>query len=59
MSSEFILHEQTFIIFLNQARAGILPARAWFLKIDIVRTSVCVRVCVCPPPGLLKTIHMK
>ena len=41
-------------ILLNQARA-------WFLKIDIMRTSVCVcvHVCVCPPPGLLKTIHVK
>ena len=34
--------------FLNQARA-------WFLKI----TSVQMYVCVCPPPGLLKTIHVK
>ena len=42
--------------FLNQARR---PARAWFLKIDPVRTSVCVFVCVfvcvCPPPRLLIT----
>ena len=28
---------------------------AWFLKIDPVRTSVCVFVCVCPPPRLLIT----
>ena len=36
--------------FLNQARAGQRLAHAWFLKIDIVRTSVCmcVSVCVCP-----------
>ena len=36
-------------------------AHAWFLKIDMVQTSVCVCVCVCvcPPPGLLKTIHVK
>ena len=33
--------------FLNQARAGRRPARAWFLKIDPVRTSVCVCVYVC------------
>ena len=33
--------------FLNQARAGQRPACAWFLKIDPVRTSVCVFVCVC------------
>ena len=31
---------------LNQARAGLWPARAWFLKIVPVRTSVCV--CVRP-----------
>ena len=34
--------------FLNQARAGHRPAHAWFLKIDPVRTSVCVCVCVRP-----------
>ena len=33
--------------FLNQARAGRRPARAWFLEITFMRTSVCVRVCVC------------
>ena len=36
--------------FLNQARAGHRPAHAWFLKIDPVRTSVCVFVCVCVRP---------
>ena len=43
--------------FLNQARAGRRPARAWFHKIDPVRTSVCVCVCVCvcPPPRPLIT----
>ena len=30
---------------LNQARAGRMPAHAWFLKIDPVRI-VCMRVCV-------------
>ena len=42
--------------FLNQARAGRRPARAWFLKIDPVR-FVCMRacVCVCPRPRLLIT----
>ena len=35
------------LCFLNQARAGRRPARAWFLKIDPVRTSVCVCVYVC------------
>ena len=32
--------------FLNQACAGLWPARTWFLKIDPVRMSVCVFVCV-------------
>ena len=38
---------------LNQARAGLWPAHAWFLEIVSVRMSVCV--CVCPPPRLLIT----
>ena len=46
-------------IFLNQARAGRRPARAWFLEIDPVRERlyVCLRVCVCvcPPLRLLIT----
>ena len=33
-------------MFLNQARAGLRPARAWFLKIDPVQI-VGMRVCVC------------
>ena len=33
--------------FLNQARAGLRPAPAWFLKIVSVQMSVCVFVCVC------------
>ena len=47
---------------LNQARAGLRPARARFLIIVSVRTFVCVFVCVfvclCvhPPPKLLITI---
>ena len=39
-----------FKLFLNQARAGLRPARAWFLKIDPVRIvcmCMCVFVCVC------------
>ena len=31
------------------------PVRAWFLEIVSVQTSVCVFVCVCPPPRLLIT----
>ena len=44
-------------LFLNQASAGLWLARAWFLEIVSVRTSVCVCVCVCvcPPPRLLIT----
>ena len=37
-------------LFLNQARTGRRPARAWFLKIDpmrIVGMRVCVCACVC------------
>ena len=36
---------------LNQACAGLQPARTWFLDIDLVRkVCVCVRVSVRPPP---------
>ena len=35
------------VLFLNQARAGLRPARAWFLEIVSVRMSVCVCVFVC------------
>ena len=47
-------------MFLNQARAGHRPSRAWFLKIDPVRivgmrVRVCACVCVCPRPRLLIT----
>ena len=41
------------MLFLNQARAGHRPARAWFLEIAFVREvgmRVCVRVCVCVRP---------
>ena len=34
-------------VLLNQARAGHRPARAWFLEIVFVKTSVCVCVCLC------------
>ena len=37
-------------IFLNQVRAGLQPARTWFLKIDPVRIvgmRVHVYACVC------------
>ena len=46
-------------LFLNQARVGRRPARAWFLRIAFVRevsmrvcVCVCVWMCVCPPPRL-------
>ena len=47
-------------MFLNQVRAGLQPAHAWFLKIDPVRivgmhVRVCACVCVCPRPRLLIT----
>ena len=43
------------LAFLNQARAGHRPARAWFLKIDpvqIVGMRACVRVCVSVPEAI-------
>ena len=51
------------IRFLNQARAGLWPAHAWFLDIDLVRevcvcVSVCVCVFVCPSPRLVITSGM-
>ena len=58
------LHKIHFFILwhvcLNQARAGLWLARAWFLKIDpvwIVCMCMCVfaSVCVYPPPRLLIT----
>ena len=33
--------------FLNQARAGRRPARAWFIEITSVRMYACVCLCVC------------
>ena len=42
-----IIYINSTYIFLNQARAGLRPARVWFLEITLVRTSVCVFVCVC------------
>ena len=44
-----------YLKFLNQARAGRRPARAWFLKIDPVRIvcmCVCLRVCVSAPEAI-------
>ena len=38
-----------FLLFLNQARAGLWPAHTWFLEIVSVRMSVCVCVCVSAP----------
>ena len=54
-SLEFLCENKQLIVqlqksFLNQARAGLWPARTWFLKIDpvrIVSMRVCVCVCLC------------
>ena len=45
-------YSQLFIncMFLNQARAGRRPARAWFLSIVSVRMYACVCMCVCVRP---------
>ena len=38
---------------LNQARAGLWPACAWFLEIDPVREHLlCLRVCVSAPEAI-------
>ena len=46
------LFQNDLLPFLNQARAGRRPARAWFIEITSVRMYACVYVCVCvcPPP---------
>ena len=36
----------------NQARTGQTPVHAWFLKIDIVWTSICVYLCVSAPRAI-------
>ena len=36
-------------LLLNQARASLWPACVWFLEITLMRTLVCVCVCVRPP----------
>ena len=45
-----ILFKLKMALFLNQACAGLWPARTWFLKIDQVRMSVCV--CVSAPEAI-------
>ena len=47
-------HVVTYYIILILAIFPFL-ACVWFLKIVSVQTSVCVFVCVCPPPRLLIT----
>ena len=37
------------MLLLNQARAGLWPARAWFIEITSVRMYACVYVCVSAP----------
>ena len=47
--------ENSPLVFLNQARAGLRPARAWFLEIDPVRIvgmRACVCVCVSAPEAI-------
>ena len=44
-------YRQLHITYLNQARAGHRPERAWFLKIDPVRI-VGMRVCVSVPKAI-------
>ena len=40
-------------VFLNQVRAGLWPAHAWFLKIDLVQIVVmCACVCVSAPEAI-------
>ena len=41
-----VLEANSTVRFLNQARAGRRPVRAWFLEIDPVR-DVCMCMCVC------------
>ena len=55
MYSPTTAHTILYNALLNLAHAGRRPVRAWFLEIVPVQTSVCVFVCVCPPPRLLIT----
>jgi len=46
-----ILFKSVITILLNQARAGLRPARAWFFEITFVRdVCMCACVCVCVRP---------
>ena len=46
-------------LFLNQMCAGLQLAHIWFLNIALsANVSMCVYVCVCPPPRLLITSGM-
>ena len=46
----------SYIVSLKVVQTFVKPG-AWFLEIVFMKMSVCV--CVCPPPRLLKTIHVK
>ena len=46
----FMADKRKYMLFLNQARAGRRPARAWFIEITSVRMYVCVSVCLCVHP---------
>ena len=45
-STVFGPFKTTYSTFLNQECSSQRLARSWFLKIDIVRTLVCIHVCV-------------
>ena len=49
----FVLLQRSITTLLNQARAGLRAAHAWFLKIDPVRiVGMRVHVCVSAPEAI-------
>ena len=58
-----MFYMEKFNAFLNQARASLWPARAWFLEIAFVReigACVCLSVCLSvSAPRALITTHVK
>ena len=47
-----------FVMFLNQAHTRLLEI-TFVWEIDIMCVYICINLSLCPPPGLLKTIHVK